>query len=1059
MTRADDLGLTPPAPGDTRERATQRRVLRLFVDHLGYGYLGDRRDRPGNDAVEETELVGWLTRRGTPGPVAKRAAAKLKAAAQAPGESLYDRNEAAYGLLRYGANVKAAAGENAETIQLIDWANPGANDFAVAEEVTLRKGGAERRPDVVLYVNGIALGVLELKRGSVSLDAGVAQAISNQHHLFNPWFYGTVQLVMAGNDSQGLRYGTVGTPANHFQDWKEAGAAEDRLRLDARLLQLCGKARLLELLHDFVVFDGGVKKLPRYHQFAGLKAAQPFVHRREGGILWHTQGSGKSILMVLLGKWVLENLSAARVLVVTDRDDLDKQIGRVFERSGEAVKRAQSRAHLREMLAAPKPRMMTTLVQKFGASAAPGKGANADAAFEKLLAEVRAEATSGGGVSGELFVFVDECHRTQSGRLHALMKAVMPDAVMIGFTGTPLLKRDAKDSRATFGGYIHTYKFAEAVGDEVVLDLVYESRDIDQRLGDEGEVDAWFEAKTRGLNDWQRAELRKTWATMQKVLSSKSRRERIVMDVVTDFGVMPRLDAGQGNAMLVAGSIYEAAKYFAAFDAADSKLRGKVAVVTSYDPHAGDVSLEDVGAETQSDAACVHETYTRLLKGVKPAPGKTRTETYEDEAKKRFVEQPAAMKLLIVVDKLLTGFDAPPCTVLYIDKRMRDHGLFQAICRTNRLDGPGKTVGHVVDYMNLFDAVRDAVAVYTGELDESEGAESAGEAAVMLKDRLVEGRERLDACLATLAALVEPVEPPAGELQLQRFFVGHPDDAEQIAALAPRRAELYKAVVSLLRAYANLSGEMAEAGYTTPKIAAVAQAVHDWTDLRGRIKLAAGEELDTKPFEADMRHLLDMYVEASAPDKKKPFEETGLLEVIEKLGIEEALTGLAGEKIRGDAAAETIEGNLASRIREERMNNPAFYDRMSAQLKELIRKRREQAIAYQDHLAELAELVKSTLAGVEGDPATSPLAAATPGTRALLDNLPAVKEGSPLYELSPLARAEAVRAAVRAVRPDGWRGNKAKERVIAGEVAGLLGAGAAEVEALLDVLRAHGEEF
>ncbi len=357
-----------------------------------------------------------------------------------------------------------------------------------------------------------------------------------------------------------------------------------------------------------------------------------------------------------------------------------------------------------------------------------------------------------------------------------------------------------------FGGYIHTYKFSEAVEDEVVLDLVYEARDIDQRLGSEDKIDAWFEAKTRGLNDWQKDELKKQWGTMQKVLSSKSRMDRVVSDIVFDFSVKPRLSSERGNAILVASSIYEACKYFTLFQ--KTPFKGKCAVVTSYNPQARDVTLEETGANTETDKQFIYNTYTELLKDVDAKPGMTKTETYEERAKELFTKEPANMKLLVVVDKLLTGFDAPPCTYLYIDKSMQDHGLFQAICRTNRLDGEDKDFGYIVDYKDLFKKVENAIAVYTSELDHSAGG---ADPEVLLQDRLTKGKERLDNALEALALLCEPVEPPKGELEHIHYFCGNTEIPSDLEEREPQRAALYKATVALVRAYANIADEL-EAG-------------------------------------------------------------------------------------------------------------------------------------------------------------------------------------------------------------------------------------------------------
>ena len=266
---------------------------------------------------------------------------------------------------------------------------------------------------------------------------------------------------------------------------------------------MCRKERLLELMRDFVLFDGGVKKLPRVHQYFGVKAAQEHVKRRQSGIIWHTQGSGKSILMVLLARWILEHNPHARVAIVTDRDELDKQIERIFTEAGEAIYRTGSGSDLMRQLGQATPRLLCSLVHKFGRRGV--------ADFEAFIKELESQPCQ---TVGEVFVFVDECHRTQSGKLHRTMKAMLPNAVFIGFTGTPLLQKDKQTSLEVFGSYIHTYKFSEAVEDKVVLDLVYEARDIDQRLGSEDRIDAWFEAKTRGLNGWQKDELKKHWGTM-----------------------------------------------------------------------------------------------------------------------------------------------------------------------------------------------------------------------------------------------------------------------------------------------------------------------------------------------------------------------------------------------------------------------------------------------------------------------------------------------------------------------------------------------------------------
>lgn len=1001
------------------ERATQERVIELFTQKLGYRYLGDWSDREGNHCIEEGLLTAHLAAQGYSAAHISASLYKLRSEALLHGRTLYTANQAVYQLLRYGVSVKVAAGEVSETVRLVNWDQPADNDFAIAEEVTL-KGGHERRPDIVLYLNGIAVGVLELKNSRVGLGEGIRQCLSNQQSDFNDWFFSTIQLVLAGNDSEGLRYGSIKTEEKYFLTWKEDETDNAGYKLDKYLAKLCSKTRLLELIHDFVLFDGGVKKLPRVHQYFGIKAAQTHVQQRRGGIIWHTQGAGKSILMVLLARWILENKPAARVAIITDRDELDHQIERVFRDAGETIHRSQSGRDLMAQLAQPNPRLLCALVHKFGRRDVDD--------FEAFLRDLAAQPSQ---TQGEIYVFVDECHRTQGGKLHRLMKAMMPNAVFIGFTGTPLLKSDAQTSLEVFGGYIHTYKFAEAVEDKVVLDLVYEARDIDQKLGNSEQIDQWFEAKTKGLNDWQKDELKKQWGTMQNVLSSRARMDRVVADIVFDFAVKPRLSNERGNAILVASSIYEACKYVALFG--KTVFKGRCAVVTSYNPQASDVSKEETGANTESDKQFIYNTYIELLKDVVAEPGKSKTETYEQQVKDRFIKAPAQMRLLIVVDKLLTGFDAPPCTYLYIDKSMQDHGLFQAICRTNRLDGDDKDFGYIVDYKDLFKKVEKAIAVYTAELDHSGGG---SDPEILVKDRLEAGREHLDDAVETLALLCEPVEPPKGDLEHIHYFCGNTEIADDLKAREPHRVALYKAVVALIRAYANLADELEAAGYTPGQIEHLKGLQKHYLNLREIIRMAAGETLDLKPFEADMRHLIDTYIEAQAPRKISPFDGVGLLDLIVKTGIADAIAErLDHMKGNKESIAETIENNVRSKILKEQLTDPAYFAKMSALLDEIIRLRKEKAIEYEDYLARIAEVAKKVSAGKADD---TPVQLKTSGQLALYNNLKdrvatdAVQEPETPYADKTIALDIALKldAVIKAKRPDGWRGLVAKEQMV-----------------------------
>ena len=1026
------------------ERATQNRVIAVFRNELGYDFLGDWTDRDGNSNVEEGLLTSWLTKRGYTTAQISAALYKLRTEADNPNRSLYGNNEAVYGLLRYGVPVKIEAGEVMETVHLIDWDKPEQNDFAIAEEVTL-KGNNERRPDIVLYVNGIAVGVIELKNSRVSIGDGIRQLLSNQQPEFNEWFFSTVQLVFAGNDSEGLQYGAIGTPEKYFMKWKEDEQDDSRFKLDKYLLKMCNKDRLIELMHDFVLFDGGMKKLPRAHQYFAVKKAQAHVRKRQSGIIWHTQGSGKSIVMVLLAKWILENNPNARVAVITDRDELDKQIEGVFTGVGETIYRTSSGRDLMKQLGQAKPRLLCSLVHKFGRRDVDD--------FDAFIEQLKAQPSP---TVGEVFVFVDECHRTQSNKLNKLMKAMMPNAVFFGFTGTPLLKTDAETSIKVFGGYIDTYKFSEGVEDGVVLDLVYEARDIDQRLGSEEKIDAWFEAKTRGLNDWQKNELKSKWGTLQNVLSSKSRMDRVVSDIVFDFSVKQRLSSERGNALLVASSIFEACRYFTLFQ--KTPFKGKCAMVTSYNPLTRDVTLEETGANTETDKQFIYSTYTELLEDINAKPGMSKTETYEERAKALFTKEPANMKLLVVVDKLLTGFDAPPCTYLYIDKSMQDHGLFQAICRVNRLDGEDKEFGYIVDYKDLFKKVETAIAVYTSELDHSAGGV---EPDVLLQDRLKKGKERLDNAVEAIVLLCEPVEPPKGELEHIHYFCGNTEIPTDLQEREPQRTALYKATVSLVRAYAGIADELETAGYGAANITRIKRHLDHFVKLRDIIRNASGETLDLKAYEADMRHLIDTYIEADEPKKISPFDNMGLLELIVKSGIGDAIASrLASLKDNKDATAATIENNVRRKIIKEHLSDPAYYEKMSALLDEIIAARKAKAIEYEAYLKRIAELAQQVEAGVAED--TPEELKASRAVRALYNNLRehiSTDTGKATHEeQSAYAVGLAVKLdeAVKEARPDGWRGVRAREQVVKLAMYKVL-EDEDEVERLFPIIKAQGE--
>ena len=1031
-------------------------MIRLFQKELGYAYLGNWIDREGNRNIEGDLLRDWLKRRGHADSLIGRTLRQLdKAAALGEGKHLYDANKAVYELLRYGVKVKDGAGEQFQTVWLIDWANPEANDFAIAEEVSI-SGENTKRPDIVLYVNGIALGVLELKRSTVAVSEGIRQNLDNQKKAFIRAFFTTQQLVMAGNDTEGLRYGTIETPEKYYLAWKEEGAPEPEPGelLDTHLRQLCNKQRFLEIIHDFVVFDAGIKKLPRHNQYFDVKAAQERIRRREGGIIWHTQGSGKSLTMVWLTKWIREHVENARVLVVTDRTELDEQIESVYLGVSESIYRTRSGANLIAQLNTTDHWLICSLVHKFGRGE--------DAATDDFIDELHKSLPEGFSAKGNLFVFVDECHRTQSGKLHQAMKKILLEAMFIGFTGTPLLKADKQKSIEVFGPYIHTYKFDQAVCDGVVLDLRYETRDIDQVLIAPDKVDQWFEAKTRGLSDLARLQLKQKWGTMQKVLSSQSRLEKIIADILFDMETRDRLVSGRGNAMLVSSSIYQACKLYELFS--KTPLAGKCAIVTSYKPSPADIKGEETG-EGMTERLRQYAIYRRMLADwfeQDEEQAMYRAEEFEQQVKEKFVKEPGQMKLLIVVDKLLTGFDAPPATYLYIDKQMRDHGLFQAICRVNRLHTEDKEYGYIIDYKDLFKSLEGASQDYTGEaLSGYDQADVAG----LLEDRLAKGRERLEETLEQVRALCEPVEPPKDtKAYLHYFCAADTADKEALKNNEPKRIALYKAVAALLRAFANLANEMPEAGYSEADIERIRQEVKHYEQVREEVKLASGDYLDMKVYEPAMRHLLDTYIQAEESRVLSAFDELGLVDLIVQQGadaLEKLPEGLRDDR---EAMAETIENNLRKLIIDEQPVNPKYYERMSELLDALIEERRQQALEYEEYLKQLVELSKKVK-----DPSASiiyPPSINSPARRALYDNLKGrpeieaiVSEMQMAADIPDMAEflALAVDDVVRNTKKAEWRGNRFKEREVRNAIAEVIGPHDELVDLLFEIVKNQDE--
>lgn len=1026
------------------ERPVQNRVLALFKEKLKYEYLGNYEYRTYNRNIERKLLFDYLmsTKKWSKDE-AKRAITKLEKEAYCTPQNMQEKNEKVYSLLRYGVNVSPDVGTKKITVNLIDWEHPDKNQFYIAEEVTINSSTPDsftKRPDLVIYVNGIALAVIELKRSKVSVHDGIRQTIGNQQENFIRPFFSTVQLLFAGNDSQGLYYGVIDTPEKFWLRWKEPDASIPN-ELDRSVTQWFNKERLLEMIHDFLVFDAGVKKVCRPNQYFAVKAAQPRCEKKEGGVIWEAQGSGKSLIMVWLAEWIHENIDNSRVVIITDREELDEQISDGFKDTGETIARAKSGAGLIGMLNEEAPWLLCTLIHKFGKKNVEGKGdmagVKSEIPLEKYLEDIVAQLPQGFKAKGNIFVFIDECHRTQGGYLHEAMKTIMgKDVMMIGFTGTPLLHTQKKDTWQTFGPLIHAYRFNEAVEDGVILDLRYESRKVDQFLGNKDKIDAWFEKKTKGLNKVAAARLKGRWATMQNIFSSRQRIDAVVGDICLDMDTTPMLVNRRGNAILVADSIYQACRYWDAFQ--KTALKGHCAVITSFEAKADDINMASSG-ENESEDEYKYRIYKEMTDGHKSVSA------FEAYAKKEFIDHPKNMRLLIVVDKLLTGFDAPSACVLYIDKHMENHNLFQAICRVNRVDGEDKEYGYIVDYQNLFECISGAIGDYT-----SDGAALSGydkeDIEGYIKEKNKACRKDLEEAKEQVEVLLALVHPQTRE-GFFRYFV-YDDNApeeemdKQLDDNAEKRSKLYKYVRRYLNCYANLANSLEDMGYSEAERKEYAECARKYDALKREIELRSNDHIDMRRYEPDMRQVLDLYVKAEDSEVIAKLDDTSFLDIVAAQN-EEQLNDLPDElkDEYGRASAETVEANLREVIRKDSPFNPAYYGKLSIILQELIDKRKKEMLDYEEYMKELIELVKKA----RGKSANSyPESIKTPGMRALYDNL-----GQNEY----LAiRAHEV---IRENAIVGFRDNRLKQRKLIKALAKLLGDEMAQK--IYDIIKLHDE--
>lgn len=995
----------------SKEREYQNEIVKLFREELHYNYLGKlqygknkQNTEQGykNSPIVEDELRRFLSREGSKYTEyqIEEAIRFVKDAAKLPDKrkgTLAETNNNLYEILIRHLAIPPDSEKTHENVYLFDFKNPLANNFSIAEEVSFIDPltSSHSRPDIVVYVNGIALGVIELKRSTVTLEEGIKQNLSNEMDLI-PSFFTTVQVTVAASDKNGFKYATILTPQKFWCPWKRDDHKIGESLTDKEAFStFFRKETFFDLFRYGIINDGGTKKIMRPHQYHALQAAIPRLKYKNSGVIWHSQGSGKSLTMVWLAKYIRRTFNNPRVLVITDRTELDIQINNTFLGTSENIHQAKSSDDLLNTLQNGREWLICSLIHKFGRHIDPETGKEvigndeSRIPLEKYLQELqnilKFKYPNGFQAKGtHKFVFVDECHRTQSGRLHEAMRAIMgSDVMFIGFTGTPLLSEDKKRegyrqykkeknvSERRFGVFIHKYLHKEAVDDHVILDLQYEARDVDQEVSNKKKLDAKLDELLKGVAEEHQQSIKDRWATLEKVYSSAERIERIANSILDDMSIYP-LNQDWCNAMLVAGGIYSAYKYYKYFQqiSGNHLLRNRCAVVTSYNPTDSDKrKVEDGELETQQESQFKNEMAIQTYKDA----GVQNSEQYESWAKRLFTKQPARMKLLIVVDKLLTGFDAPSATYLYIDRDMRDHNLFQAICRVNRLginlkkeiDNPDsetifshKEFGLIVDFKHLFNNIQEAVTNFN---DENGGL--AGYDAIdiegLLEDAVSRNKKRLKNAESAYNALKSEWERLGIHTtdQVVDYFL---TDLENNPA-KERRFAFYKITQAFVVAYANISDYIIRAGYTKQEAEQYHKKAREASYLHLRVKQAAEEDFDVKMRDPQMRNLLDRFIRADEAETIIPATaDFSFLDLLTAdSNTDEAVAQAEKQAGSARAAAEKIAAKDRSVINDWHSRDRALSESFAQRLQQIIDEMKQNTIETTEAIKKLIELLKS----------------------------------------------------------------------------------------------------
>ena len=837
-------------------------------------------------------------------------------------EGLVRASEKVYDALMLGKSYPETVGEGKTlsfNMKYIDWEHPENNLFHVTEEFAVESQDKQHnaRPDIVLFINGIPFGVIECKAPQIPVDQAVEQTVRNQQKEYIPQLFKYAQIVLAVNKNY-AKYATAGTAKKFWNVWKEQDEEwmNDRLSVlvpadrmpteqDRAVISLFSRERVMELIRYFILFDSNIKKICRYQQYFAIREIIKTIRQtdergnRQSGVIWHTQGSGKSLTMVMLAKYILMELSAdhPKVVIVTDRKDLDAQIAATFAHTRLNPARATSGRHLVGLVDSNKADVVTTIINKFNT----------------------AERLDSKNLSRDVFVLVDESHRSNYGSMATKMRTVFPNACYIGFTGTPLMKKE-KSTLAKFGRLIHKYTIQDGVDDGAIVPLIYEGRFVEQNV-DEANIDLWFEQTTKRLSEAQKLDLSKKWSSIRRLTSTDARIKRIALDINNHF-VEGFKDTGL-KAMLATNYKRDAVRYLECFE-----MFGDLTCAVMISPPDIREGVDDLDEGTDDKVIAY---WNKMMNRYGDA------DQYEEAIKNKFCD--GEIDILIVCSKLLTGFDAPICQVLYIDKELKEHGLLQAIARTNRLY-EGKDYGLIVDYRGLIKKLDEAMDMYSGAgLENFDGCDLKG-VAVDVMSVVSKLRDAYSHITDFFLPIANMADTEAVEVYLA-------DDK--------RREEFYDLLCTFGRQLNIVLN--AEQAYTVLPKAEIKKYQDTFiflSKVRRSVKIRYFDAIDHREYEKQMQNLLDTHLSVAGLKKI-----TNPIDILNKDDFEKELEELGSLRAKADAISSRLTKSISTKYDE----NPAFYESFSKRIRTALNEYKDKIINEAEYLSKLRDIMEDYQSG------------------------------------------------------------------------------------------------